>query len=115
MGDGDVVCATASRPCPSHPTHTQQLPCLVLLLLQVKKSDGSVQEVTVQRPARAIATPVRSSLQQRYNGERVGVIRLTSFNARALRDVSAALDRLQEQGAMEHVLDLRDNMWISGL
>jgi hypothetical protein len=44
-----------------------------------------------------------------------GVIRLTSFNARALRDVSAALDRLQEQGAMEHVLDLRDNMWISGL
>jgi len=76
---------------------------------QVKKADGEVLDVTVQRPARYLASPVSSSLQQRYSGERVGVIRLTSFNARALRDVSTALDRLQEQGATELVLDLRDN------
>jgi C-terminal processing protease CtpA/Prc len=39
----------------------------------------------------------------------VGTIRLASFNARALRDVSAALDQLQQRGATELVLDLRDN------
>jgi C-terminal processing protease CtpA/Prc len=39
----------------------------------------------------------------------VGVIRLSSFNARALRDVSSALQQLQHQGATELVLDLRDN------
>jgi C-terminal processing protease CtpA/Prc len=77
--------------------------------VQVRKADGQVVNVTVQRPARYLATPVTSSLQQRYSGERVGVIRLTSFNARALRDVSAALDKLQQQGATELVLDLRDN------
>lgn len=76
---------------------------------QVKKADGQVVDMTVRRPARYLASPVSSSLQQRYSGERVGVIRLTSFNARALRDVSTALDRLQEQGATELVLDLRDN------
>jgi C-terminal processing protease CtpA/Prc len=53
--------------------------------------------------------------QQCFRGERVGVIRLTSFNARALRGVSAALDKLQEQGATELVLDLRDNMAVWGL
>lgn len=44
--------------------------------------------------------------------EQVGVIHLTSFNARALRDVSAALESLQQQGATELVLDLRDNRWV---
>lgn len=39
----------------------------------------------------------------------VGFIRLTSFNARALRDVSTALAELQQRGATELVLDLRDN------
>lgn len=77
--------------------------------LIVRKADGQVVDLTVQRPARYLSTPVSSSLQQRYDGERIGVIRLTSFNARALRDVSAALDRLQQQGATEIVLDLRDN------
>jgi hypothetical protein len=77
--------------------------------LIVRKADGQVVDLTVQRPARFLSTPVSSSLQQRYSGERIGVIRLTSFNARALRDVSAALDQLQQQGATEIVLDLRDN------
>lgn len=45
--------------------------------------------------------------------EQVGIIHLTSFNARALRDVSAALDALQQKGAAELVLDLRDNRYMS--
>jgi C-terminal processing protease CtpA/Prc len=46
-----------------------------------------------------------------YKYLQVGTIRLASFNARALRDVSAALDQLQQRGATELVLDLRDNRW----
>jgi C-terminal processing protease CtpA/Prc len=77
-------------------------------------------DVSVTRPARQLPSPVTSSLQQRYgsggdsssSSGPVGVIRLTSFNARALRDVSAALTQLQEQGATELVLDLRDNRYV---
>ena len=39
----------------------------------------------------------------------VGVVRLMSFNARAQRDVAAAIEQLEEQGATEIELDLRDN------
>ena len=34
---------------------------------------------------------------------------LTAFNARALTDVEAAVKSLEDQGAAELVLDLRDN------
>ena len=36
-------------------------------------------------------------------------MRLTAFNARALTDVAAAVKSLEGQGAVELVLDLRDN------
>ena len=36
-------------------------------------------------------------------------MRLTAFNARALTDVAAAVKSLEDQGAAELVLDLRDN------
>lgn len=38
-----------------------------------------------------------------------GVIRLTSFNARAQRDVKASIQELERSGAQRLVLDLRDN------
>ncbi|WIA44148.1 hypothetical protein OEZ86_010486 [Tetradesmus obliquus] len=77
--------------------------------LTVRKADGRRLDLTVQRPARYLASPVTSSLQERGGGREVGTIRLASFNARALRDVSAALEQLQQRGATEIVLDLRDN------
>ncbi|KAF6257207.1 ClpP/crotonase [Scenedesmus sp. NREL 46B-D3] len=77
--------------------------------LMVRKADGRLLDLTVQRPARSLASPVVSSMQQGGGGRRVGTIRLASFNARALRDVSAALQQLQQRGATELVLDLRDN------
>ena len=36
-------------------------------------------------------------------------MRLTAFNARALTDVAAAVKSMEDQGAGELVLDLRDN------
>ncbi len=41
--------------------------------------------------------------------ETVGYIRLSSFNARAQRDLAAAVRRLEAEGATRLVLDLRDN------
>eukprot|EP00775_Hariotina_reticulata_P008411 gene8411-8595_t len=76
--------------------------------LKVKKSDGQTVDVTVLRPARLLPSPVTASLSDQA-GRKVGIIHLTSFNARALRDVSAALEALQQKGAAELVLDLRDN------
>lgn len=50
---------------------------------QVRKFDGSEGEVTLQRPVRALQSPVSSRLEGGPGGEKVGVIRLSSFNARA--------------------------------
>ena len=51
--------------------------------LQVRKFDGSLQEVALQRPVRVLPSPVSSRLEAGGGGERLGVIRLSSFNARA--------------------------------
>jgi hypothetical protein len=52
--------------------------------LQVRKFDGTEQQVTLQRPVRALQSPVSSKLEGGGSGsERIGVIRLTSFNAQA--------------------------------
>ena len=40
---------------------------------------------------------------------RVGVIRLSAFNARAQTDVAAAVKTLTQRGATEFTLDVRDN------
>jgi hypothetical protein len=45
----------------------------------------------------------------------VGVVNLASFNARAERDVAAALRRLEAAGVTELELDLRDNRWVPGV
>ena len=52
--------------------------------------------------------PVRLLVPQE-DKVKAGVIRLSSFNARAQRDVKAAILELQARGAQRFVLDLRDN------
>ncbi|KAL4423011.1 hypothetical protein ABPG77_005491 [Micractinium sp. CCAP 211/92] len=79
------------------------------LRLKVRRFDGSEREVTLQRPVRALQSPVSSRLEGGPGGDKVGVIRLASFNARAQRDTLAAVQRLQAAGASRLVLDLRDN------
>ncbi|KAF5826678.1 ClpP/crotonase-like domain-containing protein [Dunaliella salina] len=76
--------------------------------LKVRKLDGSVTDVRVERPVRQISSPVSSSLGK-MGGEPVGILRLTSFNARAQRDLASAILSLEKQGAKSFVLDLRDN------
>lgn len=50
---------------------------------QVRKFDGSVQQVSLQRPVRVVQSPVDARLEGGSGGERLGVIKLSSFNARA--------------------------------
>ena len=55
-------------------------------------------------------SPVQASASRGPGGGIVGTIRLASFNARAQKDVAAAVKSFQDQGGLERVvLDLRDN------
>ncbi len=49
----------------------------------MRKFDGSVQQVSLQRPVRVVQSPVDARLESGSGGERLGVIKLSSFNARA--------------------------------
>jgi C-terminal processing protease CtpA/Prc len=67
---------------------------------QVRRPDGGVEVLRVERPVRNVASPVVAQLNKGGpGGDTVGVIRLTSFNARAQRDLASAITQLQAQGA----------------
>lgn len=78
--------------------------------LTVRHLDGSTEAVTLQRPPRPAApSPVTSRLEKSSSAGSVGYMRLRSFDARAQRDVAAAVRRLRDQGAQRFTLDLRGN------
>ncbi len=85
--------------------------CVLLSCAQVRKAEGSTEAYAIERPVRVLASPVSAQLQRRAGDRAVGVVRLSSFNARAERDLAAALRRLEAEGATEFELDLRDNRW----
>lgn len=75
------------------------------ILLRVRRLDGTEGTVRVVRPD----TPKSPSpVASRLEGD-VGVIKLSSFTAKAQRDVAAAVQSLQAAGAQRLVLDLRGN------
>ncbi|KAK9837689.1 hypothetical protein WJX74_003090 [Apatococcus lobatus] len=77
--------------------------------LKVRRLDGTVTDLSVPRPAAPpYSSPVSSYLD--VQGRRkVGHLKLTSFTGRAQQDLAAAISSLEEQGAQELVLDLRNN------
>ena len=78
--------------------------------LTVRHLDGSTEAVTLHRPPRQAApSPVTSRLEKRTSAGSVGYMRLRSFDARAQRDVAAAVRRLRDEGAQRFTLDLRGN------
>eukprot|EP01023_Acetabularia_acetabulum_P020223 TRINITY_DN20447_c0_g1_i1.p1 TRINITY_DN20447_c0_g1~~TRINITY_DN20447_c0_g1_i1.p1 ORF type:complete len:559 (-),score=95.65 TRINITY_DN20447_c0_g1_i1:197-1873(-) len=75
-----------------------------------KNGSGETQTVNIERPKNVVAqSPVTFSLQKFSKGRKVGIIRLSSFNAIAQQEVSSAIKTLKQQGAQEFILDLRDN------
>ncbi|XP_030475853.2 carboxyl-terminal-processing peptidase 1, chloroplastic isoform X1 [Syzygium oleosum] len=78
--------------------------------LEVKHGNcGPVQSFKVQRQLVA-RTPVFYRLEDAENGTSIGYIRLKEFNALAIKDIVAAMKRLQEMGSSYFILDLRDNL-----
>ncbi|DBB02698.1 hypothetical protein WJX82_005349 [Trebouxia sp. C0006] len=76
--------------------------------LQVRKRNGSETALAVNRPVKKIMSPVEAYLDDR-GSRKVGVIKLSGFNARAQQDVAQAVKALTKQGASEFTLDVRDN------
>ena len=76
------------------------------VVVQVRHLDGSSEDLTLERPSRA---PTPSPVSSKIESKGVGYIRLTSFNARAQRDVATAVRELQNLGAQRLILDIRGN------
>lgn len=77
----------------------------VHLLLQ--RGSEAPQEITLQRGHIAI-NPVIAEARP-IQGHTVGYIRLTQFSAMAATEMRNAIQRLEQQGAQEYILDLRNN------
>jgi carboxyl-terminal processing protease len=69
---------------------------------------GDVLNVPLTR-ARIEINAVKKALNTSANGSKIGYIRLKQFNANASREMRAAIQDLEEQGAQGYVLDLRSN------
>ncbi len=81
---------------------------------------GTVVQLVIERPGQAAKdydllrdrvalNPVTSALRPQPNGQKVGYIRLTQFNANATEEVGKAIKALEGKGASAYVLDLRNN------
>jgi len=69
---------------------------------------GEILNVPLTR-ARIEINAVKSALNTAANESRIGYIRLKQFNANASREMRAAIQDLEAQGAQGYVLDLRSN------
>ncbi|MBD2260972.1 carboxyl-terminal processing protease CtpA [Pseudanabaena sp. FACHB-2040] len=65
-------------------------------------------EVTLVRD-RITLNPVSADLRATPEGLKVGYLRLSQFNANASSELSAAIKRLEKDGADAYILDLRNN------
>lgn len=76
--------------------------------LRVRHLDGGEEDLDVRRPA---VVPTPSPVSAKFDSKkRTGYIKLSSFNARAHRDISSAVsDLVNSKGATTIVLDLRGN------
>ena len=76
--------------------------------LRVRHLDGGEEDLNLERPA---VVPTPSPVSAKFDSKkRTGYIKLSSFNARAHRDVSSAVsDLVNARGAQTLVLDLRGN------
>lgn len=110
-GPGDDETPSTSGSSDGSGSGTPQSTPVNEVALTVRKAGGRVERYNVPRPAQQLASPVRYALQSRGGGRKVGVVSIKSFTARAQRDVAAAIHELQERGAQELELDLRDNRW----
>lgn len=73
----------------------------------IRHVDGNQETIELNRPEK-VRTPSPVTYKLEENGT-VGYVKLSSFNARAQKDVSKAIKDLKSRGAERFVLDLRGN------
>ncbi|MBD2137906.1 PDZ domain-containing protein [Anabaena sp. FACHB-1237] len=67
-----------------------------------------IKEVTLVRDKIEL-NPVISELRLSPEGSLLGYLRLSQFNANATSEIAHAISKLEQQGATEYILDLRNN------
>jgi carboxyl-terminal processing protease len=72
------------------------------------RRNGNTQDYVLER-ARIEIHPVRYSMKDEPNGQKIGYIRLTQFSANAADEMQQAIKDLEAKGAQGYVLDLRFN------
>jgi carboxyl-terminal processing protease len=80
----------------------------VTLTIAPETDAQKVQDVLLVRD-RISLNPVYADLRTQADGQNIGYIRLSQFNANASAEVASAIKRLELQGADAYVLDLRSN------
>jgi carboxyl-terminal processing protease len=79
-----------------------------LVTLTVERKGESPKDVELKRD-RIELNPVVADLRPQQNGEKIGYLRLSQFNANAAAEVAHAIQKLEKQGADRYILDLRNN------
>ena len=67
------------------------------------------KSITLVRSKQEATNPVSYSLENTKDGTKAGYIRLKEFNSEAVAMMKYAIEDLENQGAMEYILDLRGN------
>ncbi|KAK9797379.1 hypothetical protein WJX73_007798 [Symbiochloris irregularis] len=78
--------------------------------LKVRNASGDESDIAVTRRVQPYQSPVTHRVVAEGNGEKVGMVRLSAFNARTRAEVADALRDMEAQGAQRYVLDLRNNL-----
>ncbi len=79
-----------------------------LVTLTVEQVGGESKDIQLKRDRIAL-NPVVTELRPQQNGEKIGYLRLSQFNANATTEVAHAIANLEKQGADRYILDLRNN------
>ena len=77
---------------------------------QVRRPSGSESDVALTRIAQPYRSPVTHQMVAERDGDRVGMVKLSAFNARTRAEVADAVRSLEAEGAQRYVLDLRNNL-----
>jgi carboxyl-terminal processing protease len=76
--------------------------------LKIERDGQDAQTIELVRD-RIELNPVIAELRPQSNGQKLGYLRLSQFNANAAAEVAHAIAKLEKQGADAYILDLRNN------
>ncbi|MBF2066252.1 MAG: PDZ domain-containing protein [Calothrix sp. C42_A2020_038] len=79
-----------------------------IVTLVIERDNAPAREIQLTR-ARIELNPVIAELRSTEEGNSIGYLRLTQFNANAPMELAHAITSLEKKGASSYILDLRNN------